>query len=308
MAHRLAVGHHHQRPLAQAYLGELLEPLLGPEGLADQPEGGLLLGGGLGPLEVPGEHGDLARDRAEETLVRQLGRIDGVAAPHRLRPARHLGQRLGQAHAHHHQRDQGEGQSQHHEADGVEAPEVPLRGLEVARVQEHHQRARRLVVAHDGIGVDVAQDPVHLAEAGLHRARRERPRGLRRRVLQLLGDLRSGRDQRGHPVVHRHAQIRLAELLDQPLHVGLADPWAHGGLERFLQALAHQRRAPIQLRGEPLAVLHELEVREGAHHDQARQPEAGDEPELELHVRLSAPTPAAIALRSARTSATSFRR
>ena len=117
VADGLAVGDHHQRPLAEPHLGELLEPLFRPEGLADQAQRGLFLGGRPRPLEVLGQHRDLARDRAEEALVRHLGRVDGVAPPHRLGPARHLGQRLGQAHADDQQRDQGQHRGQHQEAD-----------------------------------------------------------------------------------------------------------------------------------------------------------------------------------------------
>ena len=66
---------------AEPQLDELLEPLLGPQGLAGQPQRRLLLGGRARPLQAPREDRDLAGQGAEEALVRQLGRLD--AAPRR---------------------------------------------------------------------------------------------------------------------------------------------------------------------------------------------------------------------------------
>ncbi len=302
---RLAVRHHHQRPLAEPHLGELLEALLGPQGLADQAQRGLLLRGGACPLEVLGQHRDLPGDGPEEALVRQLGRLDRVAAPHRLGPARHLGERLGQAHAHDQQRDEGKGNREHHEPDGVQTPQLPLRGLEVARVQEDHQRAGRLVLAQDGIGVDVAHRAADLAEAGLDRPRGERPGRFGRRILELLGHVRRRHDEGRHAVIDRQPQVRLAELLDQPVDLRLADPWAERGLEHLLEALAHEGGPPVELPGQPLPILDELEVREGPDHQEGAEPQSRDEPELELHTRLPAVAPSASAPSSSRTSPTS---
>ena len=130
----------------------------------------------------------------------------------------------------------------------------------------------------------------------------------RRRVLELLRHVRGRRDQGRHAVVDRQTQVRLAELLDQPVDLRLADPRAQRGLEHLLEALAHQGRAAVELAGEPLPILDELEVREGADHQRETEPQRRDESQLELHARLPAVAPSASAPRSCRTSSTSCRR
>jgi hypothetical protein len=156
---------------------------------------------------------------------------------------------------------------------------------------------RRLAVAQNRVGVDVHALAGHHAEAGLHRARSEGPRDLRWRVLELLVHVGCGRDLRRDAVVDGEPLVRLAELLDQPIDLRLATAPGERGLEHLFEAVAEEPGAAVQLAGQPLALVDELEVRERAHHHQGGDPERRHQPELEPQFR---PPVAALSARVAR--------
>ncbi len=169
------------------------------------------------------------------------------------------------------------------------------------------QNHRRLGARDLLIGVDVQGLAGHHAEAGLHCARSEGPRDLRRRVLELLGHVGCGRDLRRDAIVDGEPLVRLAELLDQPIDLRLAAAPGERGLEHLFEAVAEEPGAAVQLAGQPLALVDELEVRERAHHHEGGDPERRHQPELEPHIRLPAAAPSARAARSGWTSASCSR-
>jgi hypothetical protein len=167
---------------------------------------------------------------------------------------------------------------------------------------------KRLVVAQDRIGVDVEGLAVELAEAGLDRARGERPRHLRQGALDMLGHVRRHRDHRGDPVVDRQVEVGLAELLHQAVDLDLVAAAGQRRFQHLLEALAHEGGAPVELVDQPLPLLGDLQVGEDPDDHQRGDPERNDQPELEPHAGLSAATPSASRARSWCTSETSCSR
>src|SRR5262249_58232940 len=87
----------------------------------------------------------------------------------------------------------------------------------------------------------------------------------------------------GVPVVDGASVLRLTELLDEPLD-GRRRLLGRGRLDRVRQPLGDQHRAALQIAGEALALLPNLEIREYPDDQHHREPDRADEPQGEFHV------------------------
>ncbi len=178
---------------------------------------------------------------------------------------------MGHAPAHDQERDQTQDDHQHREADRVQPGQVPQLLVDVRGVLEDHEDATSPLIVHQRDGVVVRLPVAQVMEPLLGRDFGERQRDGREGCSQGGGPVGAHRDQRSGAVVDGDAPRGGAEALDDPLDLrpGAA---IEQRLDGFLESLAEEPGAPLELGGQTGALTVHRDVCERPEDENDRQP------------------------------------
>ncbi len=226
MAQGLAVRDDEKRGAAQPQLDELLEPLLGPQRLARQPQRRLFFRGRARLVQALREDRDLAGHGAEELGIRELERAGGSATAEGLGPAGHARQRLDHAHANNQERDHRKDDHEHEEAEAVVLPDPPLGLDQRPCVERDEDHAHGALVAQHRARIDVERVAVHEREPATSRHAVER----RHHLGQCLRDHGADVGRRGQDASRRgrgrpHPGPRRPNFDGEPFEARAGLPW-----------------------------------------------------------------------------------